>query len=139
MVQVWDLRSLKSPLHTLKGHSDDAVVVRWAPFQDGVLASCSSDSHLHIWNLTPEEQNNAEEGEQAEEETPELLFAHGGHTEGVSDFSWSEVDNFLLCSVAEDNKLQIWQPSTACYLEDSDGEAVQEPPSKRVRADGSND
>jgi hypothetical protein len=36
-------------------------------------------------------------------------FIHGGHTDKVADFSWSEVDDWVIASVAEDNVLQLWQ------------------------------
>merc|ERR1712107_467553 len=51
---------------------------------------------------------------------------------GVSDFSWNSVDDYLLCSVAEDNELEIWKASSVFYLADSDAE---EPPLKRARSD----
>jgi len=138
MVQVWDLRHMKSPLHLLKGHKDDAVVVRWAPFRDNLLASCSADSHVNIWDLTPKQDKHLE-ADQADDEIPELLFCHGGHTEAVSDFSWSATDDFLLCSVGEDNKFQVWQPSAAFYLEDSDAESAEQPPTKRTRTGGNDE
>mmetsp|Transcript_78619 Transcript_78619/g.230698 ORF Transcript_78619/g.230698 Transcript_78619/m.230698 type:complete len:497 (+) Transcript_78619:71-1561(+) len=123
-VRVWDLRSPGSALHSLRGHKGDAVVVRWAPFREALLASGSTDSRLHIWDLSPQQADKARQLEQpdGEVEAPELLFAHGGHEVGVSALCWSDMDDFLLCSVAEDNSLQIWQPSTVFYLADSEGE-----------------
>lgn len=120
-VRVLDLRSLETPLHALRGHKGDAVAVRWAPFREALLASGSTDSRLHIWDLSPQ-QAEAKELEQPDDEAPELLFAHGGHVAGVSGLAWSDVDDFLMCSVAEDNSLQIWQLSTVFYLPDSDAE-----------------
>jgi histone-binding protein RBBP4 len=34
---------------------------------------------------------------------------HGGHIEHLADFSWNLNDDWLVCSAAEDNLLQIWQ------------------------------
>jgi len=126
-VRIWDLRSLASPSHALCGHKGDVVAVHWAPFREALLASSSSDARLHLWDLHPKQAEEPEEPDgEADSEAPELLFAHGGHESGVSSFAWSEVDDFLLCSVAEDNSLQIWQPSTVFYLADSE-EEVEEP------------
>lgn len=139
-VCIWDTRSLRSPLHALLGHDQDSVAVRWAPFRENLLASCSTDSRVCIWDLQGKPQ--ADDDEDADETPPELLFTHAGHTAGVSDFSWSPMDDYLLCSVADDNMLQVWQPQTAFYLGESDAEndgeqATGEPSPKRSRPEPS--
>lgn len=48
--------------------------------------------------------------EENEDGAPELLFMHGGHTSGVSDFSFNENYPWTMASVSEDNICQIWQP-----------------------------
>jgi len=123
-VNIWDLRQLSEPLHALKGHDDSVVVVRWAPFRAECLASCSADSRCIIWDLerkeqAPEEPEDVQNG--LPDASPELLFCHRGHAGGISDFSFG-ADDFLMCSVAEDNTLQIWQPNSCIYLSDSEGE-----------------
>lgn len=132
LVKLWDLRSPGAPTAQLRGHRGDVVAVRWAPFRPGLLASCGNDARVLMWDL----QRRQEEG-QPDEEPPELLLAHGGHGQGVSDFSWSHTDEYLVCSVSEDHLLHIWQPSAGLYLEGSDGEeneqAEEEPASKRPR------
>jgi len=134
-VHVWDSRFFEKPLHSLNGHHADAVCVRWAPFREKLLGSCSADSRLILWDLEPKEglpEPDDEPGDDEDDKAPELLFAHGGHTMGVSDFSWNSVDDYLICSVAEDNELEIWKASSVFYLADSDAE---EPPLKRARSD----
>jgi histone-binding protein RBBP4 len=37
----------------------------------------------------------------------ELLFIHGGHTSKISDFSWNPNDPWVICSVSEDNIMQV--------------------------------
>jgi histone-binding protein RBBP4 len=41
------------------------------------------------------------------------MFVHGGHTAQVSDLSWSPAEGakWNLATTAEDNVLQIWEPS----------------------------
>ena len=47
--------------------------------------------------------------EDAEDGPPELLFIHGGHTAKISDFSWNPNEPWVICSVSEDNIMQVWQ------------------------------
>lgn len=47
--------------------------------------------------------------EDAEDGPAELLFIHGGHTAKISDFSWNPNEPWVICSVSEDNIMQIWQ------------------------------
>jgi len=133
-VRIWDLRSLSVPLREMSGHNNEIISVRWAPFREGLLATGSVDTRVHLWDLSLQSPQPDDQGD--DEEASELLFAHSGHEGGLSSFAWSETDNFLLCSVAEDATMQIWQPSTVFYLADSEGEAEDEeqsPPAKRRR------
>mmetsp|Transcript_137992 Transcript_137992/g.275088 ORF Transcript_137992/g.275088 Transcript_137992/m.275088 type:complete len:469 (-) Transcript_137992:50-1456(-) len=133
-VRIWDLRSLSAPLREMSGHKDQIISARWAPFREGLLATGSMDTRVHLWDLSPHRPEPDDHGD--DEEASELLFAHSGHEGGLSSFAWSETDNFLLCSVAEDATMQIWQPSTVFYLADSEGEVEDEeqsPPAKRRR------
>jgi len=38
-----------------------------------------------------------------------LQFIHGGHTAKISDFSWNQNEPWVICSVSEDNIMQVWQ------------------------------
>lgn len=139
-VHVWDLRMLQAPLHSLRGHKGDVVAVWWAPFREGLLASCSTDNRVHLWDLAA--RTAPEDSLDDADASPELLFAHAGHQQGVSDFGWSDMDDYLLCSVSEDNSLQIWQPSAELYLPDAGaGEGAEDeedngPAAKRPRPAG---
>ena len=106
-VAIWDLRNVKTRLHTLEGHTGEAMQVEWSPTNEAILASSASDRRINVWDLSRigEEQTP----EDAEDGPPELLFIHGGHTAKVSDFSWNINHEFLIASVAEDNILQCWQ------------------------------
>lgn len=81
--------------------------VQWSPHHETILASSGTDRRLHVWDLSKigEEQSV----EDAEDGPPELLFIHGGHTAKISDFSWNPNDAWVICSVSEDNILQVWQ------------------------------
>ena len=61
-----------------------------------------------MWDLS--RIGNEQTPEDAEDGPPELLFMHGGHTNRVSDISWNPSDPWVMCSAAEDNIIQVWQP-----------------------------
>lgn len=120
-VNLFDLRSLRSPLHKLSHHTEEVFQLGWSPRHETVLASCGADRRLAVWDLA--RIGDEQTPEDAADGPPELLFIHGGHTAKVSDFSWNANDPWVIASVAEDNILQVWQPAEAVYA-DGYGEAA---------------
>lgn len=106
-VALWDLRNLQVKLHTFTSHRDEIFQVQWSPHNETILASSGTDRRLNIWDLSKigEEQTN----EDADDGPPELLFIHGGHTAKISDFAWNPNEPWVICSVSEDNIMQVWQ------------------------------
>lgn len=115
---------LISRLHSLVGHTDQVYRVEWAPHNESILASCSADRRVGIWDLSRIGQEQSEED--AEDGPPELLFLHGGHTSKVSDFSWNAKDPWTIASVSEDNVLQVWNMAEEIYAPDDEEEAEHE-------------
>ncbi|EGZ24315.1 hypothetical protein PHYSODRAFT_556908 [Phytophthora sojae] len=113
VVNLWDLRRLKTKLHSLEGHGDEIYQLQWSPHHDGVLGSCSADRRLHIWDLAKigEEQTP----DDSQDGPSELLFIHAGHTSKVLDFSWHPTEPWVVASVAEDNILHVWQMAEHIY------------------------
>lgn len=133
-VALWDLRNLKLKLHSFESHKDEIFQVQWSPHNETILASSGTDRRyflnyhlyfaflpntydifyrLHVWDLSKigEEQSK----EDAEDGPPELLFIHGGHTAKISDFSWNPNEPWVICSVSEDNIMQVWQMAENIY------------------------
>ena len=117
-VAIWDMRNLKTKVHSLQGHTDQVYNVQWAPFNESILGSCSADRRVHVWDLSRVGQEQSEED--AEDGPPELLFVHGGMTAKVSDFSWNSKMDWVMASVAEDNILQVYQMAEEIYAQDDD-------------------
>ena len=53
-------------------------------------------------------------------------FIHGGHTSKISDFSWNPNEPMVMCSVAEDNIMQIWQMALNIYADDDNDIAADD-------------
>ncbi|VDO93048.1 unnamed protein product [Soboliphyme baturini] len=106
-VALWDLRNLKLKLHSFESHKDEIFQVQWSPHNETILASSGTDRRLHVWDLSKIGEDQSPED--ACDGPPELLFIHGGHTAKISDFSWNPNDQWVICSVSEDNIMQIWQ------------------------------
>jgi len=107
-------------VQTLKGHTDQVFNLSWAPFNESILASCSADRRVAIWDLS--RIGMEQTPEDAEDGPPELLFIHGGHCSKVSDFSWNANDQWTMVSVADDNVLQVWSMAEEIYTPDDDDE-----------------
>lgn len=69
-IGIWDLRNLKSKLHSLIGHDDSVTSMAWHPFEEAILGSSSYDRRIIFWDLSRvgEEQTP----EDAEDGPPEL-------------------------------------------------------------------
>jgi len=130
VLHIWDMRQVHTPFKSLKGHHGEVVQVKWCPREvtDGVpnhfLASACAGGQTILWNMSADEPN--EDGE-----APEVLFIHSGHHGAVNDFGLAPLDDFLFCSVAEDN-LQLWQPA-AVIMDDED--EPRESAAKRQRTE----
>jgi histone-binding protein RBBP4 len=122
LVKLWDMRKISHAIHSLEGHTKEVFQLDWAPFNGSILASCGGDRRVHIWDISRIGQEQSDEDK--EDGPPELLFIHGGHTSKVSDFSWNENDDWTICSVSEDNILQVWQMAENIY-DDDDGEGIE--------------
>ncbi|KAH0519387.1 Histone-binding protein RBBP4 [Microtus ochrogaster] len=123
-VALWDLRNLKLKLHSFESHKDEIFQVQWSPHNETILASSGTDRRLNVWDLSKigEEQSP----EDAEDGPPELLFIHGGHIAKISDFSWNPNEPWVICSVSEDNIMQVWQMAENIY-NDEDPEGSVDP------------
>ena len=86
--------------------------MHWSPYDESVLASCSADRRIALWDLSRiGAEQSAEDAEDAG--LPELLFLHGGHT-------WNPNYEWCVGRVSEDNVMQVWCLAEDVYAEDDD-------------------
>uniref|UniRef100_A0A671KLG1 Histone-binding protein RBBP4 n=1 Tax=Sinocyclocheilus anshuiensis TaxID=1608454 RepID=A0A671KLG1_9TELE len=155
-LMIWDTRSnnTSKPSHAVDAHTAEVNCLSFNPYSEFILATGSADKvrttlsnwfchtcehllnvyqipschdyrRLNVWDLSKigEEQSP----EDAEDGPPELLFIHGGHTAKISDFSWNPNEPWVICSVSEDNIMQVWQMAENIYNdEDPEGAADTE-------------
>ncbi|KAI8982164.1 WD40-repeat-containing domain protein [Mycotypha africana] len=108
--KLWDLRNLNQSLHTLHGHTGEIIQLAWSPHHEAILATASNeDRRIYVWDLAQIPTAPDQSEEDAKEGPPELLFIHGGHTAGISDFGWNPADPWMLASTSDDNIIQFWQ------------------------------
>lgn len=70
-VALWDIRNLKSKLHSFESHAGEILQVQWSPHFENILASSSSDRRLNVWDLN--RIGMEQSAEEAEDGPPELL------------------------------------------------------------------
>ena len=117
-VNLWDLRRLHQPIHSLVGHTDEVFTLSFSPFSPDILASCGADRKTFVWDLARIGADVAElvgagagEEEDAADGPPELLFIHSGHCEKIADFSWNpnKGEEWMCATVDDGNVIQLWQ------------------------------
>ncbi|KAG1960471.1 coronin-2B [Pimephales promelas] len=93
-----------SPLHPrVCGHSARVLDVKWDPFNDLRIASCSEDCTVKVWNIPPN-------GLKDDLTVPSVdLLAHGRR---VSLIEWHPTARDLLLSSAYDCKVFVWRLDT---------------------------
>lgn len=115
--QLFDIRYLEQPLHTLKGHDDAIVRVQWNPDYDGVLATASDDTTVAIWDI---KKIGKEQEESLDwlDGPPELLFKHRGHTCALNDLCWNPCRYWNLGTIGRANESIVWTPKTELVSEE---------------------
>ncbi len=87
-VLVRDLRKLRTPVRSLRYHTQEVTNVRWACER---LISGGADGRVAVWDL-------------GEREGP--VFVHGGHRGVINDLDWA---GGLVASVDSGNAVQVWK------------------------------
>lgn len=93
--ELTDSAELKC-LHRLKGHTRVITDLDWCPLQANLLATCSFDSYVNIWDIrNPRGVSN---------EKPQFSLSA---LDGASQVKWSKFDQDILAS-CDGGHVKIW-------------------------------
>ncbi|XP_019581191.1 coronin-2B isoform X4 [Rhinolophus sinicus] len=81
------------------GHQGNVLDIKWNPFIDNIIASCSEDTSVRIWEIP--------EGGLKRNMMEALLELHG-HSRRVGLVEWHPTTNNILFSAGYDYKILIW-------------------------------
>lgn len=83
----------------LRGHQKEGYGLSWNPNLNGYLLSASDDHTICLWDINaPPKENRVIDAK--------TIFT--GHTAVVEDVAWHLLHESLFGSVADDQKLMIW-------------------------------
>ncbi|PON89984.1 Guanine nucleotide-binding protein, beta subunit [Trema orientale] len=124
-IGLFDMRKLKNRIHTLEGHTKKVCKVEWNINEESVLASSGHDRRVIIWDIN-RIGDEISRRESKAKRPPELLFSHEGHKDKVTDFSWCDLEPWVISSVARDHTLQVWKLSESIHGEDDGNDAIDD-------------
>lgn len=99
-----DPNGICKPDIRLKGHQKEGYGLSWNPSMPGHLLSASDDHTICLWDVRDKPKD-------ARELMAKSVFT--GHTAVVEDVSWHLLHDSLFGSVADDQKLLIWDTRCA--------------------------
>ena len=51
-IKLWDLRNMKTKVHSFENHSDEVIKVEFSPFNTAIFGSSSKDRRINIWDIS---------------------------------------------------------------------------------------
>ena len=83
-----------------------------------------TDRKVIVWDLSEiQKEESVEDGEYSKG----AKFVHCGHTMGVNDISFNLNDKGVMCSVGQDNVLQVWKEKSEFYVDEGEQEELKLP------------
>ncbi|XP_078485002.1 cockayne syndrome 1 homolog [Ciona intestinalis] len=109
-IRLADIRS-SATSHTLKGHRDTVLCVKWSPKDEYVLASGSEDNRVLIWDVRQAKAVLHNLDQHNGDTTASSAAVGTAHTGSVNSILFSEDGRYLL-SFATDQRLHLWNTDT---------------------------
>ncbi|CAL8381357.1 unnamed protein product [Arctogadus glacialis] len=81
------------------GHQGNVLDIKWNPFFENIIASCSEDTSVRIWEIPPEGLRR---------NMTEAVLELYGHSRRVGLVEWHPTSSGILFSAGYDYKVLIW-------------------------------
>ncbi|KAK1802209.1 hypothetical protein P4O66_021876 [Electrophorus voltai] len=81
------------------GHQGNVLDIKWNPFHENIIASCSEDSSVRIWEIPDSGLRR---------NMTEAVLELYGHSRRVGLIEWHPTSNGILFSAGYDYKILIW-------------------------------
>jgi len=88
--------NITKPLVVLEGHQKKITLIEFSPTASNVLASCSHDTTVKIWDVAEQEE----------------IFSYDGHSAMLQSLHWSQ-DGSTLVTKSQDKMLRMYDPRVA--------------------------
>jgi len=85
----------------IAGHKGAVLDIKWCPFNDNIIASCSEDCTIKIWNIP-------DGGLLGRSNLTEAVVDLHGHQKKVMYVNWHPTAANVLLSASADNHIVIW-------------------------------
>lgn len=85
--------TIKTPLATLEGHQKKITLIEFSPTASNVLASCSHDKTVKVWDVQEQEE----------------LLSYDGHGAMLQSLNWNS-DGSQLITKSQDKMMRIYDP-----------------------------
>ena len=89
-------------IKTFSAHTSIVNRIKQSPFNKDLVATCSDDKSVKIWNATTTTNNW------------NLIRTYDGHNNDVNDLEW--IDQDTIASVSKKKEIQIWSRSTGSNI-----------------------
>lgn len=107
-IGLWDLRNLSLKVYSITNQKQDEYTrLNWSPHVATKFGVATNDRRFYVYDV--EKVFDEQTQEEAEDGPATLTFLHNGHTARVCDFDWNLNEPSMVCSMSEDNVLQIWK------------------------------
>lgn len=80
----------------LTGHTNSVEDIQWSPTEPNILASCSTDRSIRIWDIRTSTNNSS------------MIKINDAHSSDVNVISWNKLDSPFLLSGGDDGAIKCW-------------------------------
>lgn len=97
-IHIWTMRASDWNVdqHPLVGHENSVEDIKWSPEDSDVLASCSVDKSIRVWDLRQQSASRC------------VIKVLDSHKSDVNVMDWNTVTKNLIVSGGDDGVVKVW-------------------------------